>query len=249
MKKDGRQNSYINLVIGTVSRVLRFAKTWRRIQDDVIRLREHQKPIARVLTPEQKTRLFRVAAREPRWTVAYSAALIAANTASRGADLRSFRWSDVDLLAREASVPSSKTAAGMRRIPLNDDAFFGFRLMYDRAVKLDAARPDSFVFLACENAHFDPQRPQTSWRTAWRSLTKAADLKGLRFHDLKHQCVTELAENGAPEETIMALAGHVSRRMLEHYSHIRMESKRKALQTLLPIASRNVEIVAPALAN
>jgi len=47
----------------------------------------------------------------------------------------------------------------------------------------------------------------------------------------------------------MALAGHVSRRMLEHYSHIRMESKRKALQMLLPIASRNFEIVAPALAN
>jgi integrase len=85
--------------------------------------------------------------------------------------------------------------------------------------------------------------------SAWRSLTKAADLKGLRFHDLNHQCVTELAENAAPEETIMALAGHVSRRMLEHYSHIRMESKRKALQMLLPIASRNFEIVAPALAN
>ena len=155
----------------------------------------------------------------------------------------------MDLLAREASVPSSKTAAGMRRIPLNDDAFLGFRLMYDRAVKLDAARPDRFVFLACENAHFDPQRPQTSWRTAWRSLTKAADLKGLRFHDLKHQCVTELAENAAPEDNDHGIGWPCSRRMLEHYSHIRMEPKRKALKTLLPIATRNVEIVAPSLAN
>ena len=31
---------------------------------------------------------------------------------------------------------------------------------------------------------------------------------------------------------IMAIAGHVSREMLEHYSHIRLEAKRKALESL-----------------
>jgi hypothetical protein len=30
----------------------------------------------------------------------------------------------------------------------------------------------------------------------------------------------------------MAIAGHVSRRMLERYSHIRMEAKRNALEAL-----------------
>lgn len=30
----------------------------------------------------------------------------------------------------------------------------------------------------------------------------------------------------------MAIAGHVSRRMLERYSHVRMEAKRKALEVL-----------------
>ena len=30
----------------------------------------------------------------------------------------------------------------------------------------------------------------------------------------------------------MAIAGHVSRRMLEHYSHIRMEAKRKAVEAI-----------------
>jgi hypothetical protein len=30
----------------------------------------------------------------------------------------------------------------------------------------------------------------------------------------------------------MAIAGHVSRRMLERYSHVRMEAKRAALETL-----------------
>ena len=30
----------------------------------------------------------------------------------------------------------------------------------------------------------------------------------------------------------MAIAGHVSRKMLEHYSHIRMEAKRVALDAI-----------------
>jgi hypothetical protein len=36
----------------------------------------------------------------------------------------------------------------------------------------------------------------------------------------------------ASDATIMAIAGHVSRQMLEHYSHVRMDLKRKALDGL-----------------
>ena len=39
----------------------------------------------------------------------------------------------------------------------------------------------------------------------------------------------------------MAIAGHVSRRMLEHYSHIRMETKRGAVQLLASVAADEPE--------
>jgi len=39
-------------------------------------------------------------------------------------------------------------------------------------------------------------------------------------------------ENGTSDSTIMAIAGHVSRRMLERYSHVRMEAKRTAMEAL-----------------
>ena len=55
---------------------------------------------------------------------------------------------------------------------------------------------------------------------------------GLRFNDLRHHAVTELAESQASDQTIMAIAGHVSTKMLAHYSHIRIEAKRKALDAL-----------------
>jgi hypothetical protein len=42
-------------------------------------------------------------------------------------------------------------------------------------------------------------------------------------------CATRLAENGASESTTLALMGHMSRAMLERYSHIRMAAKREAV--------------------
>ena len=49
---------------------------------------------------------------------------------------------------------------------------------------------------------------------------------------MRHHAITELVESQASERTIMAIAGHFSARMLEHYSHIRMDAKRKALDAI-----------------
>jgi integrase len=60
----------------------------------------------------------------------------------------------------------------------------------------------------------------------------AAPLAGLRFHDLRHLAITKLAETGASDQTIMSIAGHLDRAMLEHYSHIRAAAKRKAVESI-----------------
>ena len=105
----------------------------------------------------------------------------------------------------------------------------------------------------------DPTRPMKTWRTAWRRLTRAiqcpqcgllqdpaercsecktdtsevkSPFDGFRFHDLRHQAITELAESKASDQTIMGIAGHVSKKMLQHYSHVRLEAKRRALDAL-----------------
>jgi hypothetical protein len=46
-------------------------------------------------------------------------------------------------------------------------------------------------------------------------------------------CITKLAESQASEQTLMAISGHVSRRMIEHYSHIRMDAKRTATDAIV----------------
>jgi hypothetical protein len=59
---------------------------------------------------------------------------------------------------------------------------------------------------------------------------------GLRFHDLRHHAITELAESQASDQTVMAIAGHVSQKMLAHYSHVRIDAKRKALDALAGVS-------------
>ena len=50
-----------------------------------------------------------------------------------------------------------------------------------------------------------------------------------RWHDLRHSFVSTLTESQASDATIMALAGHLSRKMMERYSHTRNEAKRAAI--------------------
>ena len=224
---------------------------------------EHGKPIGRVLTADQKQRLFETAASRSDWMVAHCAAVLAVSTTCRSVELKHLRWNDLDLFNRVMTVNRSKTEAGHRTIPLNGDAMAALARLLERAQAHGASEPDHFVFPTCEHERLDPTRPQKSWRTAWRSLLgeaaksagraaaqaalqsgqrisgaktawrqAAAGFIGFRFHDLRHQAITELAETGASDATMMALAGHMSRRMLEHYSHVRMAAKRTALDRL-----------------
>ena len=61
-------------------------------------------------------------------------------------------------------------------------------------------------------------------------MIAAAQLPGLRMYDLRHHCITSLLEDPrVSEETVEAIAGHVSRRMMKRYSHIRSAAKRAAV--------------------
>jgi len=221
------------------------ARIWARVADDIRPLREPS-TIGRALTNEETQRLLKAAVMRPEWETAYLAAVLCLNTTARGCELRGLKWSDVDLFKKTLTIRKSKTAAGERVIPLTDVAASALARLRRRAEGFGAVEPSHYVFAAFapkfdfsaknltqgEVIGFDPTRNVKSWRSAWRTLTKKAGLSGLRFHDLRHCAITQLAENGASDSTIMAIAGHVSRRMLERYSHVRMEAKRKAMEAL-----------------
>lgn len=235
----------LNAELGILRRVLKRAKLWARVADDIRPLREPS-TIGKALTEEEKQRLLKTAVMRPEWETAYLAAILCLNTTARGCELKGLQWSDVDLFARTLTIRKSKTVAGERIVPLTDVAVSALARLRQRAEGLRPVEPSHYVFAAFTSkfnfsakrepldhaTSFDPTRHLKSWRTAWRTLTKKAGLSGFRFHDLRHCAITQLAESGAPDSTIMAIAGHVSRRMLERYSHVRMEAKRKAVEAL-----------------
>ena len=221
----------VNMEVGVIRRMLKRAKHWSQIADDIRPLKE-PRSIGRALSYEDKVRLLHAADSNPEWGNARLAMTLALCTTMRGVEIKNLRWRDVDLMGRGFTVRRSKTDAGMRYIPMNDDAYDAVLELRERAKAFGEVGPHHFLFPACEHGQIDPQRCQKSWRTAWRKLTKAAGLQGFRFHDCRHHAITELAESQASDATIMALAGHVSRKMLEHYSHVRQEAKREAVNVL-----------------
>lgn len=230
----GASNRTINMDVGALRRLMKKAKLWQRFSEEIRHLPERSK-VGRALTPKEERRLIQVAKSKPRWDNARLAMMLALTTTMRTCEIRGLQWKDVNFLDRELTVRRSKTDAGERVIPLNPD---GMRVIFElreRAKVLCGSNPspDWYVFPHAEGFQTpDPTKPMSGWRSAWRSLRKEADLPDFRFHDLRHHAITKLAESDASDGTIMSLAGHVSKKMLEHYSHIRREAKRRAVKAL-----------------
>jgi integrase len=138
----------------------------------------------------------------------------------------------------------SKTAGGEGRIvPLSKTAL---RALKEWRSLFPEAQPAHYVFASerYKNDEEDgsgtakmipyeinPSSPISSWKTAWRTARKDAKVT-CRWHDLRHTFVSKMAEGLASDATIMSLAGHLSRKMMERYSHTRNEAKRIAISAL-----------------
>jgi integrase len=150
----------------------------------------------------------------------------------RPVEVKHLCWRDEDVFEGTISIRRSKNESSHRVIPLNSTARKALAQIRQRAENLGFTDPMHYIWPACQWGRFDPTKPIKSWDGAWRSLRKEAGLAGLRFHNLRHTIITELAEMGVPDHVMESITGHLSRRMLEHYSHIRLDAKRVALDAL-----------------
>jgi integrase len=231
----------VNCEIKVLRLLLKEAHLWQRFEPHFKPLRERTSPVGKALTPAEHEKLFKVVMNNPQSASSYFAAVIAAETTMRGGEIKQLRRGDVDLIEGVVRVHriTTKTDAGERIIPLTASAKWCFSQLLKRAELLGATEPEHFLFPAflfrnkrrenAAGAGYDPTRHQVSFRSGWNGLLKRAGLPRLRFHDLRHHGITRLAESGVADSTLLSISGHVSRRMLDHYSHIRLEAKRAAI--------------------
>jgi integrase len=238
-KKKSASPRTINMEVGTLRAILRKHRLWTNLQPDV-RMLKVRHDVGRALSKDEQNSLLLFAQRS-RSRSLYPAILLSLHTGLRNAELRSLRWRQIDLLEGAITVGKSKTAGGDgRAIPLSRTAL---QCLKEWRSQFPRALPGHFVFPSerygfdGEKGHLegkvkpygvDATKPIASWKTSWTVARTEAKVD-CRWHDLRHSFVSTLAESQASDSTIMALAGHLSRKMMERYSHTRNEAKRAAI--------------------
>lgn len=241
-KADGVSSRTINMEVGTLRAILRKQRLWADLQPDVKMLRARS-DIGRALSRDEETRLLN-ACKASRSRSLYPAVLLSIHSGLRNQELRLMRWRQIDMLEQTLTVGKSKTAGGEgRTVPLSATAS---RCVLEWRSQWPEAKPEHYLFpserygLDGESGYqqgtavpykIRPDVPIGSWKVAWANAKRAAGVE-CRWHDLRHTFVSRIAAGQVSDATIMALAGHLSVKMKEKYSHVRREAKRQAVQIL-----------------
>jgi integrase len=238
--------SLINHELGALAQVLKLAGLWTPISNYYERLPEKNWTHPKVLTPEEEDRFFRFAASKPRWRTAYNSARLTANSTISGCELRTLRLENLRLNQVPPTVNVSETAKNkhrMRAVPLNETALAAIRDLLLLARERGSTEPKHhLIAFRTKKRVYVPERAASTYfiRTAFRAIGRACALSWVTPTSFRHQAITKLLESGAPDETVRAIAGHVSQRAMSYYSHIRIEAKKVALDRLEPSAKSKI---------
>lgn len=148
--------------------------------------------------------------------------LLALNTGMRRGELFSLEWRHVDLKGRVITVAGSGAKSGhTRHIPMSDEAFAVLVAWRNQN------EGDGLVFPSP-----DTGERMDNLKTAWGGLIREANLKGFRFHDLRHTFASKLVMAKVDLNTVRELLGHSSIDMTLRYAHLAPEHKAAAVAKL-----------------
>jgi integrase len=134
-------------------------------------------------------------------------------------EILSLRWSDVDIKNGLVTFQGAMTKNGRTStVPVNKTCLEILR-------KAKAIRKGEYVFPNSKGKRF------VNFTHYWYRIRKKAglDVKGYRFHDLRHTFASYLASSGEVDiYTLKELLGHRSLEMTQRYAHLTNGSLRKA---------------------
>ena len=134
---------------------------------------------------------------------------IAVETAMRRGEIVGMRWEHVDLLRRVVHLPETKNGTS-RDVPLSSAAVAVLEaLPHHQAGRVFGCRQDVIT-------------------QAFSRACARAEIEDLRFHDLRHEATSRLAEKFGMHK-LLKITGHKDARMLVRYYHPRAEDLAKEL--------------------
>lgn len=157
-----------------------------------------------------------------------SAVKLALETAMRQGEIMSLAWANINLEAATAHLPLTKNGDA-RTVPLSGHAVAILREL-PRSI-------DGQVFPMTQNAlKLTWQRALARARKNYEkdcinagTLPKPGVLQNLRFHDLRHEATSRIAEKLSNILELASVTGHKNLQMLKRYYHPRAEDLAKKL--------------------
>ncbi|MBN2498258.1 MAG: site-specific integrase [Deltaproteobacteria bacterium] len=205
----GRATATINRELAALSAALRWALSKGWIQ----RMPRFEMPPPRneqteFLSRDEVARVLLVANEPMRSLFRFAAA-----TGCRQGEILALRWSWISERTRMLNLPADATKNGRsRHVPLNTDALEA----------LAVRRREACGELVFHRGDGEALNSAVAWR-AWANALKAAGVRHVRFHALRHTYASWLAEAGVDLNRIRELLGHRSLGQVMRYSHLRPE--------------------------
>ena len=208
-----------NRTVAVLGRMMAFAIKWRwRPDNPCLGIEKNQEQSReRFLTRQEIDRLMKALAKYQDQAAANVIRLLLLTGARLGETLQA-RWQNFDLETGIWTKPAATTKQKAdHRIPLAAPArqlLSGMREGSD----------GEFLFPGKSNGH------RHGVRHAWDAVTEAADLHGVRLHDLRHTFASYGISSGLSLYTVGALLGHTQSATTERYAHLMEDPLREAAE-------------------
>ncbi|MDB2498914.1 site-specific integrase [Alphaproteobacteria bacterium] len=139
----------------------------------------------------------KIAAEKSRSWYLWPVVVLAVETAMRRSEILGLHWEHIDLDRKAAFLPMTKNGSS-RWVPLSEAA----------VAKLSKAPRNT-----------DRPFPVTdvAFRQAWDRLRHRANITDLTFHDLRHEAISRMFDNGIKIHEVMAVSGHRTASQLFRY--------------------------------
>lgn len=213
----------INNHLTVLRKLLSTAVEWRELATlPAIKWMKPPPPEFDFLTFEEADRL--IAAADPAWRVMI---LVGCRTGLRLGELLALRWVDVDLEGGRLVVRRA-VSRGIVGTPKNGQTReVGLSKQAAGALR-DHPRRGPLVFSATDGSMLT--KGATKW-PLW-SAAKAAAIRRIGWHVLRHTFASHLVMRGAPIKTVQELMGHSTIEMTMRYAHMSPDARREAVQLL-----------------
>lgn len=139
-------------------------------------------------------------------------------TGARVSEILGLRWEWINFDSQLAELPDSKT--GKKQLYLPPAAFEILRDLN--------CPPNGMGFVIRGGAGDNPEVPLVNIKDPWAYIRNAADLEGVRLHDLRHSFASTAVAGGMSLPMIGALLGHADVKTTARYAHLSDDPLRDA---------------------